>query len=139
MSFQCAVLTSEGVDSNSPSTGACLQLWSRTACPTSPWSRQPSSETGGPGRTAPSPEPGKRLGEEEGEEERFIFSPCLCIQVTNEDSHWLRCNPNTLSTDARYMSLFVVRNQLDSGYKKCTTTLRSESHSRNPARCERQR
>lgn len=49
-------------DSNSPSTGARLQLWSQTVFLIPPWSRRLNSETGGLERVAPSCELGKKLG-----------------------------------------------------------------------------
>lgn len=48
-------------DSNSPSTGARLHLWSWTSFLVPLWSRQLNSETGGPERAAPSRELGRKL------------------------------------------------------------------------------
>lgn len=49
-------------ESNSPSTGACLQLWSQTLFLIPPWSRRQNLETGGPERAAPSNhQPGRKL------------------------------------------------------------------------------
>lgn len=49
-------------DSNSPSTGAYLQLWSHTLFLIPPWSRRLNSETGGLEREAPSHDLRRKLG-----------------------------------------------------------------------------
>lgn len=58
----CSISSEARCDSNSPSTGACLQLGSQTSFLIPPWSRRQNLGTGGPGRAAPSShEPGRKL------------------------------------------------------------------------------